>query len=69
MVMRESCGGDFGFRCRFRGYDAYVETNVNNEGQRKIDIYYGPNGPFGVGHHHAGALRSDPLNLIFDELR
>jgi hypothetical protein len=69
MVMRESRGGDFGFRCRFRGYDAYVETNVNNEGQRKIDIYYGPNGPFGVGHHHAGALRSDPLNFIFDELR
>lgn len=69
MVSRESAGGDFGFRCRFRGYDAYVETNVNKDGVRKIDIYYGPNGPFGPGHHHAGALRSAPQTIIFDELR
>lgn len=69
MVLRESSSGDFGFRCRFRGYDAYVETNTNSQGQSKIDIYYGPNGPFGVGHHHAGALRSDPFTLIFDNLR
>lgn len=69
MVSRESTSGDFGFRCRFRGYDAYVETNVSKDGQRKIDIYYGPNGPFGPGHHHAGALRSEPHVIIFDELR
>ena len=69
VVMRESSNDDFGFWCRFRGYDAYVETNVNRDGQRKIDIYYGPNGPFGEGHHHAGALRSAPLDIIFDELR
>ncbi len=69
VVMRESAEGEFGFRCRFRGYDAYVETNANAQGQQKIDIYYGPNGPFGPGHHHAGALRSSPLELIFDELR
>ena len=69
MVSRESESGDFGFRCRFRGYDAYVETNVNKDGKRKIDIYYGPNGPFGPGHHHAGALRSAPQTIIFDELR
>tara|TARA_Y100001949_G_scaffold167209_1_gene164686 strand:+ start:8417 stop:9493 length:1077 start_codon:yes stop_codon:yes gene_type:complete len=69
MVSRESTSGDFGFRCRFRGYDAYVETNTNRDGTRKIDIYYGPNGPFGPGHHHAGALRSAPHTLIFDELR
>jgi len=69
MVLRESTSGDFGFRCRFRGYDAYVETNVNDQSHQKIDIYYGPNGPFGPGHHHAGALRSNPLELIFDELR
>ena len=69
MVSRESTSGDFGFRCRFRGFDAYVETNTNKERQRKIDIYYGPNGPFGPGHHHAGALRSAPHDIIFDELR
>lgn len=69
LVTRESIDGDFGFRCRFRGYDAYVETNVNGNGERKIDIYYGPNGPFSPGHHHAGALRSAPHILIFDELR
>lgn len=69
VVMGESSSGDFGFMCRFRGYDAYVETNINMDGEHKIDIYYGPNGPLGEGHHHAGALRADPLNIIFDELR
>lgn len=69
MVSRESASGDFGFRCRFRGYDAYVETNVNRQGRPKIDIYYGPNGPFGVGHHHAVAYREAPLDFISDKLR
>lgn len=69
LVSRESTSGDFGFLCRFRGYPALVETNVNRQGQPKIDIYYGPNGPFGSGHHHAGALRSAPHVIIFDELR
>lgn len=69
MVMRESTNGDFGFRCRFRGYDAYVETNVNKQGRKKIDIYYGPNGPFGAGHHHAVAYRESPLDFVSDQLR
>jgi hypothetical protein len=62
-------GGEFGFRCRFRGYDAFVESNTNRQGQAKIDIYYGPNGPFGPAHHHAVALRDDPHTFIYDELR
>lgn len=69
LVAREGNVGDFGFRCRFRGYDAYVETNVNREGRPKIDIYYGPNGPFGPGHHHAVALRESPFDFVYDELR
>lgn len=69
MVLRESTNGDFGFLCRFRGYDAYVETNINKHGRKKIDIYYGPNGPFGVGHHHAVAYRESPLEFVADELR
>ncbi len=69
MVLRELVNGDFGFRCRFRGYDAYVETNINKQGRKKIDIYYGPNGPFGIGHHHAVAYRESPLEFVSDELR
>lgn len=68
-VSRESTSSDFGFRCRFRGYDAYVETNVNRQGRAKIDIYYGPNGPFGPGHHHAVAYRESPFDFVSDELR
>jgi len=62
-------GGEFGFRCRFRGYDAYVESNTNREGRAKIDIYYGPNGPFGSNHHHAVAYRESPYDFIADNLR
>jgi predicted nucleic acid-binding Zn-ribbon protein len=62
-------GGEFGFNCEFRGYHAYVESNVNKQGQEKIDIYYGPLGPFGPGHHHAVALRRDPYNFVYDGLR
>lgn len=69
MVARESRDGDFGFRCRFRGYDAYVETNINKQGRAKIDIYYGPNGPFGTGHHHAVAYRESPFEFVSDNLR
>ncbi len=61
--------GEFGFRCRFRGYDAHVESNTNRENRAKIDIYYGPNGPFGPGHHHAVAYREAPFDFISDELR
>ncbi len=61
--------GEFGFSCRFRGYDAFVESNTNKQGQPKIDIYYGPNGPFGPGHHHAVALRSSPYDFESDLLR
>lgn len=34
-------GGEFGFNCEFRGYHAYVESNLNKKGREKIDIYYG----------------------------
>jgi len=68
-ISREIASGEFGFRCRFRGYDAYVESNTNREGRPKIDIYYGPNGPFGPGHHHAVAYRESPFDFIADELR
>lgn len=61
--------GEFGFRCRFRGYDAYVESNTNRENREKIDIYYGPNGPFGPGHHHAVAYRESPHHFVYDEYR
>lgn len=64
-----SGGGEFGFRCRFRGYDAYVESNTNQQGRAKIDIYYGPNGPFGAGHHHAVAYRDTPHDFVADLLR
>jgi hypothetical protein len=64
-----STSGDFGFRCKFRGYDAHVESNVNRQGREKIDIYYGPNGPFGSGHHHAVAYREDPFTFVYDEYR
>lgn len=62
-------GGEFGFRCRFRGHDAYVESNTNRQGRAKIDIYYGPNGPFGSGHHHAVAYRESPFDFVSDKLR
>lgn len=62
-------GSEFGFRCKFRGYDAYVESNTNRQGRAKIDIYYGPNGPFGPGHHHAVAYRESPFDFVSDELR
>lgn len=62
-------GGEFGFRCRFRGYDAFVESNTNRQGRDKIDIYYGPNGPFGPGHHHAVAYRESPYDFVADNLR
>ena len=62
-------GGEFGFRCKFRGYDAYVESNTNRQGREKIDIYYGPNGPFGQGHHHAVAYRESPFDFVSDNLR
>lgn len=62
-------GGEFGFRCRFRGFDAYVESNTNREGREKIDIYYGPSGPFGPGHHHAVAYRENPYTFVYDEYR
>lgn len=62
-------GGEFGFRCKFRGYDAYVESNTNRQGRAKIDIYYGPNGPFGPGHHHAVAYHESPYDFVADNLR
>lgn len=69
-IGREATSGDeFGFRCKFRGYDAYVESNTNRQGRAKIDIYYGPNGPFGPGHHHAVAYRESPYNFVADNLR
>ncbi|MEO5949359.1 MAG: hypothetical protein ABIP74_03070 [Candidatus Saccharimonas sp.] len=64
-----SSSEQFGFRCRFRGYDAYVESNTNRQGRPKIDIYYGPNGPFGAGHHHAVAYRETPFDFVSDLLR
>jgi len=70
MVGQESRAGEFGFGCRFRGYDAYVESSVDNRtGRSKIDIYYGPNGPFGPGHHHTVAYRDSPFDFVSDELR
>ncbi len=70
IIVREAPrDGDFGFTCVFRGYEAHVESNVNQQGRAKIDIYYGPNGPFGPGHHHAVAYRDDPLVFIADEIR
>lgn len=68
-IIQEGAIGDFGFRCRFRGYDAYVESNTNRQGRDKIDIYYGPQGPFGPGHHHAVAYRETPFDFVSDELR
>lgn len=64
-----SGSGQFGFNCKFRGYDAYVESNTNREGKAKIDIYYGPNGPLAPGHHHAVAYRDSPYEFISDLLR
>lgn len=70
LIGREaSATGDFGIWCRFRGYDAYVESNINKQGRHKIDVYYGPNGPFGPGHHHAVAYRETPFDFISDKLR
>lgn len=70
LVGREATGGEFGFACRFRGYDAYVESGIDNRtGRAKINIYYGPHGPFGPGHHHAVAYRETPYDFVSDELR
>lgn len=70
VIGREASGsGEFGFRCTFRGYDAHVESNTNQQGRAKIDIYYGPNGPFGPGHHHAVAYRESPYDFVADNLR
>jgi hypothetical protein len=70
VIGAEAAGsGEFGFPCRFRGFDAYVESNINMQGRPKIDIYYGPKGPFGPGHHHAVAYREAPFEFISDELR
>jgi len=62
-------GREIGFLCKFRGYDAHVESNTNQQGRPKIDIYYGPNGPFGLGHHHAVAYRETPFIFVSDQLR
>lgn len=62
-------GGEFGFLCRFRGFDAHVESNMNTQGRAKIDVYYGPSGPFGPGHHHAIAYRETPYEFFYDEYR
>lgn len=64
-----SSGGEFGFLCRFRGFDAHVESNTNTQGRAKIDIYYGPHGPFGPGHHHTIAYRETPYDFFYDEYR
>ncbi|HEX6461672.1 MAG TPA: hypothetical protein VFZ58_00170 [Candidatus Saccharimonadales bacterium] len=61
--------GEFGFQCRFRGYDALVESSYSRDGRPKIDIYYGPNGPLGSGHHHAVAYRETPYEFVSDKLR
>ena len=68
-IREESQSGDFGFWCKFRGFNAFVESNVNQSGRKKIDVYYGPNGPFGPGHHHAVAYREDPYTFVYDEYR
>lgn len=68
-ISRESASREFGFNCKFRGFHAYVESNTNKQGRNKIDIYYGPNGPFGPGHHHAVAYRESPFDFVSDELR
>lgn len=71
IVMNEVAGKwEFGFNCSFRGYPAFVESGYSQDGRdRKIDIFYGPNGPFGPGHHHAGARIDNPLELLFDKIR
>lgn len=69
LIGAEIANGEFGFLCRFRGYDAHVESNINTQGRAKIDIYYGPNGPFGPGHHHAIAYRETPYEFFYDEYR
>ena len=70
IIGAEAAGsGEFGFLCRFRGYDAHVESNTNTQNRLKIDIYYGPNGPFGPGHHHAIAYRDTPYDFFYDEYR
>lgn len=70
IVVQETYGKwDFGFNCQFRGHSAYAESNVNKEGRDKIDIYYGPNGPFGPGHNHAVAYRETPTEIVFDGIR
>lgn len=69
LIGKEIAGGEFGFLCRFRGFDAHVESNVNKQGRAKIDIYYGPNGPFGPGHHHTIAYRETPYEFFYDEYR
>jgi hypothetical protein len=62
-------GSEFGFWCKFRGFNAFAESNTNKQGRPKIDIYYGPNGPFGPGHHHAVAYRETPHSFVYDEYR
>lgn len=68
-IVKELNSSEFGFWCRFRGYEAYAESNFNKEGRAKIDIYYGPNGPFGPGHHHAVAYKESPFDFVYDGLR
>lgn len=69
LIGAEAASGEFGFNCQFRGFDAYVESNTNREGRAKIDIYYGPHGPLGPGHHHAVAYRENPYEFVSDEMR
>lgn len=70
VIWSEAAGSsEFSLWCRFRGYQAFVESNTNRQGRAKIDIYYGPAGPFGPGHHHAVAYRETPFDFVADELR
>lgn len=68
IVYGELRSGEFGFTCKFRGYDALVESESPAKGRRKINIYYGPNGPLGPGHHHAVAYRDTPLDFVYDRV-
>lgn len=63
-ISQELSRGEVGFSCRFRGYDAYVESSKDAEGRQMVDIYYGPAGLFAHDHHHVTAYRDSPFEFI-----
>lgn len=63
VIAEEALFENFGFRCLFLGQEAFVQSSIEGDGTPRINIYYGPKGPFGDGHLHVVVSRESPLDF------